>query len=156
VKSLGATGDLKTQVLASTDIVELIGQSVALKRRGKSFVGLCPFHQEKTPSFGVNPTMAIFHCFGCQKSGDAITWVRETEHLDFVGSVELLAGWAGITLRYSDKDEGESRKRRAPIGVTVRLRAPYRHAFRGPSRCNGSRISKCRNVVASRTRKSVG
>ena len=65
MKSLGASGDLKTQVLASTDIVELIGQSVALKRRGKSFVGLCPFHQEKTGSFHVDPAKQFFHCFGC-------------------------------------------------------------------------------------------
>src|SRR3954454_2319796 len=66
--SAGVAGhgeDFKARVLAATDIVELIGQSVALKRRGKDYVGLCPFHQEKTPSFKVDPGRQYFYCFGC-------------------------------------------------------------------------------------------
>src|SRR6266498_3811441 len=72
--STGA-GDAKSLVLQATDIVELIGQSVALKRRGRDFVGLCPFHQEKTPSFHVSPTKQFFHCYGCKSSGNAIDFV---------------------------------------------------------------------------------
>jgi DNA primase len=101
VKSLGAAGDLKTQVLASTDIVELIGQSVALKRRGKSFVGLCPFHQEKTGSFHVDPARQFFHCFGCKASGNAIDFVIKRDRVEFVDALRVLAERAGIEFRRS-------------------------------------------------------
>ena len=77
--------------------------------------GLCPFHGEKSPSFSVNAEQGLYYCFGCQAKGDVITFVREIEHLDFVGAVEWLAGKAGITLRYTDQDEGEGRKRRARL-----------------------------------------
>lgn len=96
----------------TTDIVELIGEHVALKRVGRRYQGLCPFHNEKTPSFSVNPEMAVYFCFGCQASGDAITFVREMEHLDFVGAVERLATRAGITLRYDDVKASKDRERR--------------------------------------------
>jgi DNA primase len=90
-------------------------------------VGLCPFHGEKTPSFNVNQEMGLYRCWGCQVRGDAITFVREMEHLDFVAAVELLAGWAGITLRYSDKDEGEGRKRRARLVAAVEKAVDWYH-----------------------------
>lgn len=96
----------------ATDIVAVITKYTQLRRSGQRWVGLCPFHGEKTPSFNVNQELGLYRCWGCQVRGDVITFVREVEHLDFVGAVELLAGWAGFTLRYSDKDEGESRKRR--------------------------------------------
>jgi DNA primase len=96
----------------ATDIVAVITKYTQLRRSGQRWVGLCPFHGEKTPSFSVNQELGLYRCWGCQVRGDVITFVREMEHLDFVGAVELLAGWAGMTLRYSDKDEGESRKRR--------------------------------------------
>ena len=63
---------------------------------GQRWIGLCPFHSEKSPSFSVNAVDGLYHCFGCKASGDAITFVREMEHLDFVGAVELLAGKAGV------------------------------------------------------------
>ena len=95
---------------------------------------------EKTPSFSVNQELGLYRCWGCQVRGDVITFVREVEHLDFVGAVELLAGWAGITLRYSDKDEGESRKRRARLVRAVEQAVDWYHerllsapdAARGP------------------------
>jgi len=99
----------------ATDIVAVITKYTQLRRSGQRWVGLCPFHGEKTPSFNVNQELGLYRCWGCQVRGDVITFVREVEHLDFVGAVELLAGWAGMTLRYSDKDEGESRKRRARL-----------------------------------------
>jgi DNA primase len=116
---VGILDDDVARVRDATDLVALIGEHLALKRVGKRYVGLCPFHSEKTPSFSVNPDLRFFHCFGCQKSGDAITFVREIEHLDFVDAVERLASRAGITLRYDDKATPKDRGRRARLVDTV-------------------------------------
>ena len=88
------------RVREATDLVALIGRRVSLKRVGSRHVGLCPFHTEKTPSFSVNGTEGFYHCFGCKASGDAITFLRETEQLDFADAVEQLAAAANITLTY--------------------------------------------------------
>src|SRR5215204_1571548 len=93
-----AGGDSRAQVLAATDIVELIGQSVALKRRGKNYVGLCPFHQEKTGSFHVSPTRQSFHCFGCKAAGTAIDFVMKRDRVEFLDALKTLAARAGIDL----------------------------------------------------------
>ena len=85
-------------VRAQTDIVALIGEHLSLRRQGRRFLGLCPFHTEKTPSFSVNAEQGLYYCFGCQASGDAITFLRAIEHLDFVEAVERLAARAGVTL----------------------------------------------------------
>ena len=102
------------KVRAATDIVALIGEHVGLKRVGRRFVGLCPFHEEKTPSFSVNAEEGIYYCFGCQASGDAITFVRATEHLDFVDAVRRLADRSGITITEDEAVSAENRKR-APL-----------------------------------------
>ena len=106
--------DFVEQLKSQIDIVKVAGEYVRLKRVGATgrYVGLCPFHQEKTPSFGVNPVRNLWHCFGCQRSGDAITWVCETEHLDFVDAVERLAQRAGVTLRYDDRNQQKDRSRK--------------------------------------------
>ncbi|HEX8522648.1 MAG TPA: DNA primase [Tepidisphaeraceae bacterium] len=90
--------DAKTLVLAATDIVELIGQSVALKRRGKDFVGLCPFHQEKSPSFHVSPGKQFFHCYGCKEGGNAIDFVIKRDRVEFIDALKTLAARANIDL----------------------------------------------------------
>ena len=94
------------RVREATDIVAVIGEYVQLKRVGRRWQGLCPFHAEKTPSFSVNAEMGVYHCFGCKASGDAITFLREVEHADFVEVVERLAAKAGIALRYTSPGEG--------------------------------------------------
>ncbi|MER3413897.1 MAG: DNA primase [Armatimonadota bacterium] len=81
-----------------SDLVALVSERVALKRSGRALRGLCPFHEEDTPSFYVYPDDQTFHCFGCRKHGDVFTWVMETENLDFRGALELLAKRAGVTL----------------------------------------------------------
>jgi DNA primase len=116
---VGIVDDDVARVRDATDLVGLVGEHLALKRVGKRFVGLCPFHSEKTPSFSVNPELGFFHCFGCSKSGDAITFVREVEHLDFVDAVERLAARAGITLRYDDKVVQKDRGRKARLTEAV-------------------------------------
>ncbi|MGH9229705.1 MAG: DNA primase [Acidimicrobiales bacterium] len=102
-------------VRAASDIVGVISQYTPLRREGQRWKGLCPFHSEKTPSFSVNANEGVWYCFGCQARGDVITFVREVEHLGFPEAVEWLAGRAGITLRYSDRNEAEGRKRRARL-----------------------------------------
>ncbi len=89
---------LLDQIRSANDIVDVVGAVVPLKRAGANFVGLCPFHREKTPSFNVNPHRQIFHCFGCQKGGDVFTFVREYESLGFMEAVKRLADRAGIVL----------------------------------------------------------
>jgi DNA primase len=86
------------QVRAASDIVDVIGACVPLKRAGANFVALCPFHKEKTPSFNVNPHKQIFHCFGCHKGGDVFTFVKEYESIDFPDAVRRLAERARIPL----------------------------------------------------------
>jgi len=114
-------------VRAATDIVQVVTKYTQLRRSGSRWVGLCPFHGEKTPSFNVNQELGLYRCWGCQVRGDAITFVREVEHLDFVAAVELLAGWAGVTLRYSDKDEGQGRKRRHVLVAAVEQAVEWYH-----------------------------
>ena len=100
------------QILAATDIVEVIGSYINVKRAGPSFKALCPFHNEKTPSFNINPVRQFFHCFGCGKSGDAITFVREYENLTFTDAVKKLASRAGIAVVEEVTDPKEDRARR--------------------------------------------
>jgi DNA primase len=116
---MGILDDDVARVRDSTDIVALISEQIALKRVGQRYVGLCPFHQEKTPSFSVNPSLGLFKCFGCGQSGDAITYVRETEHVDFVEAIERLAQRAGITLRYDDKSQAKDRSRKTRLSEAV-------------------------------------
>jgi DNA primase len=84
------------RVRAASDIVEVVGQTVALKRVGRNMVGLCPFHKEKTPSFSVHPERQFYHCFSCRAGGDVFRFVQETEKVGFVEAVEILSRRAGI------------------------------------------------------------
>src|SRR3989442_6820737 len=98
------------QIRAASDIVDVIGSYLPLKRAGANFVALCPFHKEKTPSFNVNPHRQIFHCFGCHKGGDVFAFVKEYESLDFPEAVRRLADRAKIPLEY-EKGAGEQQAR---------------------------------------------
>lgn len=100
-----------------TDIVEVVSRHVQLQRRGNSWVGLCPFHQEKTPSFHVVPSKAMYHCFGCQASGDVFRFLAELEGLSFIEAVKELAGPAGVTIeeRELSREERESLRQRATL-----------------------------------------
>src|SRR5581483_5702053 len=88
------------QIRAASDIVEVIGSYIPLKRAGANFVALCPFHREKSPSFNVNPHLQIFHCFGCHKGGDVFSFVKEFEPVDCPEAVRRLAERARIPLEY--------------------------------------------------------
>jgi DNA primase len=100
----------REQIRAASDIVDVIGSYVPLKRAGANFVTLCPFHKEKTPSFNVNPHRQIFHCFGCHKGGDVFTFVQEYENITFPEAVRRLAERARIPLEY-EKDPAQQKSR---------------------------------------------
>src|SRR5216684_5462140 len=86
------------QIRAASDIVDVIGSYLPLKRSGANFTALCPFHREKSPSFNVNPHLQIFKCFGCHKGGDVFTFVKEYENISFPDAVRRLAERAKIPL----------------------------------------------------------
>jgi DNA primase len=93
-----------------TDLVQVASQYLTLRKAGADrVVGLCPFHQEKTPSFGISPSKQLYYCHGCGAGGDAIRFVRELEHLSYVEAVERLAQQAGVHLRY-EGDSPEARR----------------------------------------------
>ena len=97
------------EIKANTDIVEIISQYVSLKRKGRNYFGLCPFHNEKSPSFSVSETKQIFHCFGCGAGGDVIGFLKKIENIEFKEAVEMLAERANITLPQIETTEEEQR-----------------------------------------------
>ena len=101
--------DLKMRV----NVVDVVSRVATLKKAGNRFKGLCPFHQEKTPSFHVDPDKGFFKCFGCGKAGDIITFVRETEGLGFTEAIEALGQRFGIVIEYEDGTGGPSREERS-------------------------------------------
>jgi DNA primase len=114
------------QVRAATDIVALISEQVALKKSGRRWTGLCPFHGEKTPSFSVNAEEGRYYCFGCRASGDQITFVREMQHLDFIDALRVLADRAGIEL-HEDANAGPARKERQEYMAAMEKAVAWYH-----------------------------
>jgi DNA primase len=109
------TDDSKDRVRDAVDMVTLVETKTELRRQGPaSYVGLCPFHEERTPSFSINPVKKAYYCFGCQAGGDAFRFVQETEGLDFKGALEFLADRFGVELERASEDprEAERRQRR--------------------------------------------
>ena len=106
--------DTIASVEQAVDIVSLISEYIPLKRSGKDFKALCPFHNEKTPSFYVSPSKQIYKCFGCGEGGNAFGWVMAMERLSFVEAVRLLAEKAGVQIKeeYSPRDTGGVGKER--------------------------------------------
>ena len=94
-------------IVSRSDIVRIVGEYVRLEKRGSRWVGLCPFLNEKTPSFGVNEDRGFFYCFGCKKGGDAITFIKEIEKCGYVEALELLAEKAGVVIAYEGDDDPE-------------------------------------------------
>jgi DNA primase len=112
------TNDCKERVRDAVDMVELVSARTDLRRAGSNrFTGLCPFHDERTPSFGINPAEKVYHCFGCQASGDAFSFVMETEGVDFKGALELLADRYNVALELEAEDPQalEQRQRRERV-----------------------------------------
>ncbi len=103
----------KDRVREAIDFVELVSARTDLRRAGpNSYEGLCPFHDERSPSFGINPSSKVYYCFGCQAKGDLFTFVQETEGVDFKGALELLADRCGVELEREAEDPREAERRR--------------------------------------------
>src|SRR5947199_6801164 len=111
--------DFKETVRQQADIVRVIGDYIQLKKAGaKNFNGLCPFHNEKSPSFSVNIERQFFHCFGCGKSGDVFKFVQEREQISFPEAIKLVAEKMGIPLpkmQYSSESEAEDAGKRGKL-----------------------------------------
>lgn len=115
------------EVRARIDIVDLIGQTVALKRAGKNYKGLCPFHQDHNPSFDVNPNTGRFTCWACGEKGDIFDWVMKTQNVAFAEALQMLAQKAGVTLKRQDPLERSIRmSQRAAMECALEF---YRHAL---------------------------
>lgn len=106
------------KVRERTDLAELASEVTKVKKTGRSVMAVCPFHQEKTPSLSIDASRGLYHCFGCGKGGDVFQWVQETQNLDFVGALELLARRVGVTLTEDPEAAKRRGKREALIGAT--------------------------------------
>ena len=111
------------EVRAASDLVDVVADRVRLKKQGQRYMGLCPFHNEKSPSFSVDPVQNLYYCFGCRRGGDVFKFVQEIESVGFLDSVRLLADRAGIEIR----EEGASPQadRRASMHAALRFAAGY-------------------------------
>ena len=122
------TKESKDRVRDAVDFVELVSARTDLRRAGPArYEGLCPFHEERTPSFGIDPTQKVYYCFGCQASGDLFTFVQESEGLDFRGALELLAERYNVELEREEEDprEADRRKRRERLLELLSRTAAY-------------------------------
>lgn len=109
--SLRITDELKEEIRSRNRLEDVVGTYVTLKRSGKSLTGLCPFHNERTPSFSVSPDKQLYYCFGCGASGDVFDFVMEYERLDFMEAAKRLAERAGIVLDTGDESSSERKRR---------------------------------------------
>jgi len=112
---MGIADDDIEKLRSTVSIVDTVQGYVALKKVGRNWSGLCPFHAEKSPSFYVREEMGRFKCFGCDKGGDIFTFIQEIEHTDFPGAIEHLAAKAGITLNYTTTGQSKERARRKTL-----------------------------------------
>ena len=134
------------RVRQAASIVDIVGAVVQLRNAGGgNLKGLCPFHDEKSPSFQVTPSRGLWHCFGCGMGGDVISFVQQIDHLSFAEAVELLAGRANVELRYED-DGGRptGAPDRGNVGQRARLVAANTAAAALAS------VSRCRSLACCR------
>ena len=101
--------EIVDDVRSNSNIVDIIGEHVNLKKNGNNYIGLCPFHNEKTPSFSVNEPKQFFYCFGCQKGGSIFTFLMEYEHMTFQESVRYLADRAGMIIPETEMTDEEKK-----------------------------------------------
>jgi DNA primase len=119
------------EVIARSDIVDVVGSYVALTRKGGNLFGLCPFHNEKTPSFSVSPDKQIYHCFGCKKGGGVINFIMEEENLSFPDAVRFLAKRANLTVP-EDNDDGRDKLRARILQLNRDAARWYYNVLQGP------------------------
>ncbi|MGB3543260.1 DNA primase, partial [Rubrivirga sp.] len=118
----GIPDETIAEVRAASDLVDVVSDRVRLKKQGQRYMGLCPFHNEKSPSFSVDPSQNLYYCFGCRRGGDVFKFVQEIEGAGFLDSVRLLADRAGIEIRETSGPEGD---RKATLHAALRFAAGY-------------------------------
>jgi DNA primase len=135
-------------VKAAADMVDVVSARTTLRKQGARFTGRCPFHEERTPSFSVNPVEKLFYCFGCSKGGDLITFVRETEQLDFAGAIEWLAERYSVPLEYEEVSPqvDAQRRRRDRLHAVLDAAAAFYERHLWESQAGG----KARDYLAGR------
>jgi len=143
------TAESIERVKDAADIVEVVGAYTDLRRSGERYMGLCPFHEERTPSFSVSPSRGFYHCFGCEAGGDVISFVQEKEGLAFAEAVERLADRFGVELEREREDPRaeEQRRRRARLRDLLERTAEFYASYLWDSR----EAAKAREYLASRS-----
>ena len=142
------TGDSVSRVKDAADIVEIVSAYTDLRRAGERYTGLCPFHEERTPSFSVDPREKLYYCFGCEAGGDVFRFVQEKEGLGFAEAVEALADRYGVETEREREDPRaeEARKRRARLGEALERTAQFYVHYLWES----GEAAKAREYLASR------
>ena len=143
--------DVIEEVRARNDIVEVVSQFVHLQKRGSGYVGLCPFHNEKTPSFSVTPSKQMFYCFGCGTGGNVFTFIQKYENLSWREALEHLAQRAGYTLPgrdTSEKAKKEQDRRKVLLAVNKEAATWFYHNLRGEKGKNGQAYFEKRGLRA--------
>src|SRR5690625_4087817 len=136
--------DIIEQLKNANDIVDIIGEYVQLKKQGKNFFGLCPFHDEKTPSFSVNQDKQIFHCFGCKKGGNVMTFLMEIENFTFPQALQLLSERSGIKIPTNNYHQSSPEKSKAQENILTAydwLTRLYHHLLKFSKEGKGDRKS---------------
>ncbi|MDH5654324.1 MAG: DNA primase [Spirochaetia bacterium] len=136
--------DFKSQIQNALPIENYIGRFVALKKQGKYLKGLCPFHSEKTPSFTVTPEKGIYHCFGCGKGGDVITFVMEMDSLTFPEALEVLSAYTGIK---KPKSSGKDQKQSLLFDINARASQVFSNFLNEPAASSIYQYIKNRNIT---------
>lgn len=142
--------ELVEEIRTRTDIVNLISPYVHLKRNGSNYVGLCPFHSEKTPSFSVSPSKQMYYCFGCGAGGNAYTFVMEYDNVEFKEAVEILADKAGVSLptaTYSEEAKAASNRKKRMIDIHSDAATYYYSILKSPMGTTGYGYFKDRGLT---------
>lgn len=135
------------QVRRAADIVVVVGEYLKLKRRGKNHIGLCPFHQEKTPSFNVNQERQFYHCFGCGAGGDVFSFVMEQENLEFPEAVRHLAQRFGVELRETGQSDGQRGERDRLLTLMEKAVVLYQKSLTATNGEAGRRFLEQRKIA---------
>ena len=143
------TNESKERVRDAVDFIELVSAHTELRRAGaSSYQGVCPFHDDRSPSFGIDPVQKVYYCFGCQAAGDVFSFVQETEGVDFKGALELLAERYGVELQREQEDprEAERRKQRERLLELLKRTTGYYERYLWES----SEAARAREYLAGR------
>ncbi len=143
---------LKEEVRARADIIDVIGRHVRLQKAGSSHKGLCPFHNEKTPSFHVDPKKQTYHCFGCGAGGDVFRFVMEQEHLDFMGALERLATQVGVPFELDGSRGQTGPKKDRLFALHEQATVFFEACLRSPNGAHALAYTHSRGIPASSLR----